>query len=228
MGIMPHPERGFAAPVEAIFASLHDWYEHHKNHPSVESPSFATLPSVSPPIFPVETYTHPAQSLEFLIELIITDNEAESLQSALHRKGFKGVTLKRYVHYEVEHSNVSDLDGFVEEIKSSGELFNPNKEKVTIIGDDDERPGASQQSTGHPPKKAKRFAILVRDRDDFAGQGKAQNLRRHLHEEKHIKGVKRGTLWVVTLEKNSPHETFNKILSTNIFYNPHAQTVDWY
>lgn len=235
MGIMPHPERGFTAPVEAIFESLKDWFGHQRKigtanfSPCSPVPPSYSLTSSSPSIGPSDTYTHPAHSLEFLIELIITDNEAESLQSALRRKGFEGVELKRYVHYEVEHRDVKDLDAFIEEIKTSGELFNPNKEEVAIIGDEDERPLFTRISSHIPNTNSKilntTFAILVRDRDDFAGQGKAQNLRRHLHEEKHIVNVKRGTLWVVT---QTAEKTFNQILSTNIFYNPHAQTVLWY
>lgn len=233
MGIMPHPERGYTAPIEAIFNSLHDWFDHHKVNPM---PPLKTtnyqLKTSSAPVFPTETYAHPKNSLEFLIELIITDNEKESLQSALHRKGFKGVELKRYVHCEVEHHNVKSLDAFIEEIKSSGELFNSNKEKATVLSDETPRPTSLPS---RPPSTTlhSSFFILVRDRDDFAGQGKAQNLRRHLHEEKHIAGVKRGTLWVVTLPaptKNYKLKTtdFLPMLSTNIFYNPHAQTVVWY
>lgn len=224
MGIMPHPERGYTAPLEAIFNSLHDWFDHHKLHPL---PPLQTTPyrlqTSSAPVLRTETYAHPKNSLEFLIELIITDNEKESLQSALCRKGFKGVELKRYVHYEVEHHNVKSLDAFIDEIKTSGELFNSNKEKATVLTDETFRPAFLPPSTDYGLQTT--FCILVRDRDDFSGQGKAQNLRRHLHEEKHIAGVKRGTLWTVSSVDRS---TFDKILATNIFYNSHAQTVVWY
>jgi len=215
MGIMPHPERGFSAPIEAVFDSWAAWHAEKRLH------SGLTLKAHSDPVAPAVTYKHPENSLEFLVELIITDNEAESLQSALHRKGFKNVTLNRTIHYEVGHKNVDALAPFIKEIETSGELFNPNKENTTLVSDHDK----------HPVFLPTSFTILVRDREDFAGQSKAYNLRHHLGESDHIRDVKRGTLWVVTIDEGNEEkarQTFNQILSTNIFYNHHAQTVAWY
>ena len=217
MGIMPHPERGFTAPVEAIFDSWAEWYKEKRVHQGI------TLKSHTEPVAPTENYTHPEDTLEFIIELKITDNEAESIQSALHRKGFKNVSLDRYVHYEVGHKNVDALEPFIKELETSGELFNPNKETAAIFSDQDD-----------PPKSGKPqpiFAILVRDREDFAGQSKAYNLGHHLGESNHIRHVKRGTLWAVSIDDtdhDNARETFDQILATNIFYNHHAQTVVWF
>jgi len=131
------------------------------------------------------------------------------------------VTLNRTIHYEVGHKNVDALAPFIKEIETSGELFNPNKENTTLVSDHDK----------HPVFLPTSFTILVRDREDFAGQSKAYNLRHHLGESDHIRDVKRGTLWVVTIDEGNEEkarQTFNQILSTNIFYNHHAQTVAWY
>jgi phosphoribosylformylglycinamidine synthase len=216
MGIMPHPERGFTAPTEAIFNSMADWFNDKRLHKGI------TLDSSSAPVMPEEHYKHPENTLEFIVELKITDNEAESLHAALKRKGFDNLTVERYVHYELEYKNVDALDPFIEQIESSGELFNPNKESHHI-----------QRDTDEPLKSGKTkpaFAILVRDREDFAGQSKAYNLKHHLGEADHIQDVKRGTLWLVTVDDTpeKARETFDQILATNIFYNHHAQTVVWY
>lgn len=216
MGIMPHPERGFAAPIESLFAAWAAWYQDKKLHTGL------TLKSHSNPIVPTQTYEHPTQSLEFLIDLIITDNEAESLQSALHRKGFTNVQLKRSIHYEVSHKNVDTAATFISALEASGELFNANKETALILSDGDTRPSHNSDQPS--------FSILVRDREDFAGQSKAYNLRHHLGESDHIREVKRGTLWTVTIDAEMEHASaiFENILATNIFYNHHAQTVVWY
>ena len=224
MGIMPHPERGFSAPVERMFDSMNDWFADKKLHSGI------TLHSQSDPVFPQKTYKHPENSLEFIVELIISDNEAESIQSALRRfrtadnqHKFKNVTVSRYVHYEVNHKDIDNLDAFKKAIETSGELFNPNKEIVSIVGDN--TPATNTPGTT--------FAILVREYEgeDFVGQSKAYNLRHHLGEEAHIKDVKRGTLWAVNIDESNQEkaeEIFKKILDTNIFYNHHAQKVVWY
>ena len=94
---------------------------------------------------------------------------------------------------------------------------------VATIDDQTARPTAKKEGVTT-------FAILVRDREDFAGQSKAYNLKHHLSED-HITHVKRGTLWVVRLPETDEFEarqTFEKILTTNIFYNSHAQEVLWF
>lgn len=210
LGVMPHPERGFTAPIEAIFNSLNDWFSDKKIHAS------APLRSRTEPVFPTTHYELLENSLEFIIDLIITDNEAESLQSALHRKGFDDVRLKRSVHYEVGHAPSTKIDPFLEEIKSSGTLYNLNKETVNA-------PRAESKS-GHT------FAILVRDREDFVGQSKAYGLRQQLGNPDDLMHVTRGTLWHVTVREEDARkaeEIFHRILATNIFYNHHAQTVVW-
>lgn len=208
MGIMPHPERGFSAPMEALFNSLALWFNDRKPH------SGLTLKSHSAPVLPSETYAPTSGSLEFLIDLLITDNEAESLQSALRRKGFSNVRLERAVHYEVLTQDGADLTTIERAVTASGELFNSNKERATVRTTDDVRPPALDGS----------FRILVRDREDFAGQGKAQALRHHLGEAAQLSAIKRGTLWTV----HAPATDAAAILSTHIFHNPHAQTIQHY
>ena len=63
---------------------------------------------------------------EWVVDMIITDNDANTVESALNQCGVN-VRVKRMTHWEI----VTDKNLNYSEINNSGELFNSNKEYVS-------------------------------------------------------------------------------------------------
>ena len=191
MAIMPHPER--TANGDQIFESMND-YIHKK-----EAPINASLTYTPKVISPQELNLND-KSVEWIIGLIISDNEAKSVNNALRRRGFD-VEVSRCVHWEINVE--SDQERVLDEIKSSGELFNSNKEFIV------------DKNQGHD------FSILVRQKDDVFGRAKHESLinRFNLNE---ISFIKRGVIWNVNYKSSNLQNEIESILTTNIFYNPNC------
>ena len=73
----------------------------------------------------INIYESENNSLEWVINMIITDNEASAVQSALSQAGVD-VKITRLTHWEIIGANNSSLN----EIEKTGELFNSNKEYI--------------------------------------------------------------------------------------------------
>ena len=191
MAIMPHPER--TANGDQIFESMKDFIDKKESH--INSSLIYTPKVISPQELNLND-----KSVEWVISLIISDNEAKSVNYALRIRGFD-VEVSRCVHWEINVE--SDQERVLDEIKSSGELFNSNKEFIV------------DKNQGHD------FSILVRQKDDVFGRAKHESLinRFNLNE---ISFIKRGVIWNVNYKSSNLQNDIESILTSNIFYNPNC------
>lgn len=193
VSIMPHPERGRGpAPLLEMFASL----KHHlEEQPKLFS--FARYDLQEPA---KDLANYELEGKELIIEEIITDNEAYTLENTLQKVlNNKDIKLKRYTHYEIK-GDLSDAN--FETIHESGELYNSNKEAAVendVVVED-------------------QFALLVRYREDFEGQSKCTNLQHHY--DLPVAEIKKGTLWVF---EGVDKSLMKDILDTGLFYNINSQ-----
>lgn len=200
MAIMPHPERAPKAPMHKIFTSMLKYMEGAKLSSS-EPLKIDYTPS------PPNSFLHWENSIEFYVQLIITDNEAQTIENALRQKGFQ-VRVNKWMHYQVQHSTLTGSQReLAEKIASSGELFNPNKEKATLQMDGDALDLFQEGS----------LRVLVRDRHDSTGDHLTSKIHHHMGADE-VKQIRQAWVWEVVGE-------FDKaaLLASHVFANPHAQ-----
>lgn len=190
MAMMPHPERTING--DAIFASMRDYIEQGYNQ------------RVAPMHYqpqPLTSTRYATLNHECLVDLMITDNQALSIENALRHQGMV-TKVKRYTHWEIACNSLEEL----EKIKSSGVLFNDRKEKLVHVDD---------------VKKANNVAILVRAKDDMLGLQKFQMLKNH-YDSPSLTTVHHSTVWCISGESDlSEH-----IINSTILLNPYAH--DYY
>ena len=194
LALMPHPER--VPEGQVIFESMKKYIEAGCQ---MKAGVKLVASAINPPLI---DYCKPEGGMEILVDLIITDNEAETLQVALNNLGFAGVKVRRYTHWEVKSSNRSEK--FADDLIESGELLNTSKELPYL--DDKSKLGSGGQN------------LLVRYQDDFTGKQKLDTLNNRLGM-KSVNSVVKGVLWQVEC---SP-EDWRKILASNILFNPFSQ-----
>lgn len=190
MAMMPHPER--TTNGDAIFASMRDYIQQGY------SQRVAPLHYLPQPL-PTTRYT--TMHHQLLIDLVITDNQALSIENALRHHGMN-VSVKRYTHWEIDCLSSEEL----EKIKLSGVLFNGRKEKIVSSED---------------LKKSNHHAILVRAKDDMVGLQKSQMLKNHFDIQA-LNRLRHSTVWSIS-GKNIQSE---QIINSNILMNPYAH--DYY
>ncbi len=118
MAMMPHPER--TTNGDAIFRSMHDYILNTQNNLFEKtSVRFITKQPLRP-----ERFVQAEGSEQFLIKLIITDNQALTVQNTLRQLGFP-VTVKRCEHWEIESDSVISI----ERLKRSGLLYSERKQQ---------------------------------------------------------------------------------------------------
>ena len=103
--------------MEINFSSLKEYIQEKINLPNSELSSNAPSSHIS-------FFSPRKGSTEWVVNQIIADNEASSVQKALQKKGFN-VTIKRQDHWEI--SIVGNKKSILKSIDSSGELYNSNK-----------------------------------------------------------------------------------------------------
>lgn len=195
LALMPHPER--TPDGRAVFESLKDYLDGR----FVLKP--ATKLSFKLEENKLEKFVPEKNSLEMLVDLIITDNEAESLQTVLEQSGFDSAKVQRFTHWELGISDRQNRDQLTQKLIASGEILNTNKENAYH----DRSKLSGEWKT-----------ILVRDNDDFVGQGKLSTIKHRLGMEQ-VNSVKRGVVWRI----NASDSDWNKILKSNILFNPYSQ-----
>jgi phosphoribosylformylglycinamidine synthase I len=195
MAMMPHPER--TTNGDAIFHSMRDYIAQGR----VEN----LAPLYYCPRRDVLTqYKKPQEHHECIVELMITDNQALTVQNTLRQLGFP-VTVKRQTHWEMQCTRPNT----VEEIKKSGVLYNERKE--TELSPHELKTKQSSQS----------LCFLVRPREDLLGQQTLQTLKDHFAIQD-VKAIKHGVLWQFTAENANMSDLIENILHSNIISNPHA------
>lgn len=204
MAIMPHPERAPAAPMPKIFSSMRRYMEGAPL--AVQHPPL-TLDWKEPEL---QTYAHRPNTIEIWVKLIITDNEAQTLQDALTWQKIPA-KLHRYVHFEIEHEpmNPGDQLDLAHALVNSGELLNTNKEQFIFVLDGMSFTSAQPQA----------HIILSREIEDVVGPSKLARLSYEPTFQK-LKAVHHGIAWEV--ETDQPLE---RLLETRMFGNPHAQNI---
>ncbi len=198
MAIMPHPERAPSVPMPKIFTSMRKYMEARAEgkNPLQGTQDALDLQNIEPEL---EWHEHRPKTVEFFVELIITDNEAQTLENALRHNGF-AVKLRKWAYFEIETQEGENQADLAQEWIGSGEILNLHKEKVLTVKDG-----------GVFPKKTGLHYYLAGDKEDAAGMSKSVRLGRP---------VRRGWFWEVTPEGEFDEKAF---LQTHIFANHHAQ-----
>ena len=190
MAIMPHPER--TSNGDVIFSSMKEFIEN--GSPAKEATLYFEQPH-----YEVTEYNTNGSCAEWIIDMIIADNEASSVQSALRRLGYD-ISIKRQTHWEMT------IDGkkrqVLQKINDTGELYNSNKELISTI------------------QRGKNTAsFLVRQKEDMIGRSKFESLTRRF-EINEISQLKRGVIWNVIVNSGNFETILNQVLDTHILFNP--------
>ena len=190
MAMMPHPER--TENGDPIFSSMKEFIEMNNpvtQHHLTSDQSQAEL----------KDYAVNSSYTQWMINLIITDNEASSVQRVLKQLGYD-ISLTRQTHWEMKITG-NDKE-ILNEIESSGELFNSNKEFIGEL--------ESSENT---------VSILVHQKEDMHGRLKHESLRDRF-QIKGLEQLKKGVVWNLSLKRGNINNVINEILKTNILFNP--------
>ncbi len=190
MAMMPHPER--TKKGDAIFSSMKYFIEN--GNPVTDH----TL-SFERPHYEVGNYNPNPDATEWVIDMIITDNEAASVHNALDHLGHD-VSITRQTHWEI--STDGERESILKAIDASGELYNSNKEFIS-----ETKPADNTTS------------FLVRQKEDMHGRAKFESLTERF-EIAGLTELKRGVIWNVTVNGGNFEAVLNDILNTHILFNP--------
>ena len=190
LAMMPHPERTKLG--DKLFSSMNEFI---RNSISLNEKKLSYKPEYERMI----NYEKNENSNIWIVSLIITDNEAVSVQSALQQKGFD-VKVNKQIHWEINCSE--DPKNVLKQIEESGELYNSNKEFLSKL-----------------PKDKNTYSVLVRQKDDMHCQKKLNSLKQRF-KIKNLLELKRGVVWNITIKNANLDPVFNSILNTNILHNP--------
>lgn len=192
MAIMPHPER--TKNGDAIFASMRDYIAEGRRQETI--PLYYYPRESSVPAYKKQTSSH-----ECIVELMITDNQALTVQNTLCQLGIP-VKVRRQVHWDI-HCDSADT---LERIKKTGVLYNQRKEIEIAPGE---------------VKSENAAVYLVRAKEDIHGRQKQQTLEDHFSIQG-INTITHGMLWHFEAKDAKIAALAARILSTNIICNPYA------
>ncbi|MBI2453833.1 phosphoribosylformylglycinamidine synthase subunit PurQ, partial [Candidatus Peregrinibacteria bacterium] len=231
MGVMPHLERSLPASAK-LFSSIRDGLAARKSG-GLEHKRTRHLPVKPLQTWPLPEYQLQKGASEWLISLIITDNEAETFEMTLNEMGWNNITLARSTHLEIEMEKRSgDAAKTMRKMIQSGVLLNTNKEKVRVSRGKENLlyDSRKEKFTAVPPRTREEnsfvFPLLVREKADYAGLAKVATFQKRL-KMPGIKNIHIGTLWEIrisTKSKNAAENTLKKIMATHLFFNPHRQS----
>ena len=190
MAMMPHPER--TKNGDSIFLSMKDFIENG-------NPITNHFLSFDRPHYEIEKYEPNPDATEWVIDMIITDNEAVSVHNALDQLGYD-VSITRQTHWEILVDD--ERESILQKIDDTGELYNSNKEFISEI--------TSADNTA---------SFLVRQKDDMRSRAKFESLTERFEIEK-ISELKRGVIWNVTVNSGNLDAILKHILNTHILFNP--------
>ena len=190
MAMMPHPER--TEKGNSVFSSMKEFIE--KGNPVTNH----TL-AFERPHYEVTNYRASQNSVEWVIDMIITDNEAASVHNALARLGYN-VYIARQTHWEIAVGGARE--SVLQKIDATGELYNSNKEFISKI--------KSADNTA---------SFLVRQKEDMLGRAKFESLTERF-EITELNQLIRGVIWNVTVNGSNFESILKDILNTHILFNP--------
>ena len=189
MAMMPHPER--TENGDAIFSSMKEFIE--KGNPVTNHNL-----SFDRPHYEVTDYKANPDVTEWIIDMIIADNEATSIHNALNHLGLD-VTVTRQAHWEI--TTKGDRSDILKQIDATGELYNSNKEFISEI--------KSAENTA---------SFLVRQKEDMLGRAKFESLTERFEIDK-LSELKRGVVWNLTVNGGNFEVVLKDILNTHILFN---------
>lgn len=192
MAMMPHPER--TPFCDAIFQSMRNYIEDNIT-PKVKPLYYAAR------LLPFKKYQSEQNRFQLITELMITDNQALSVENALRQKSIHA-KVRRLTHWEIKCDNAT-----FEKIKLSGVLFNDRKEKMI-------NPNDIAQSKGR--------TIFIRAKEDLLGVQKQQLLKNHFSMVG-VDVLQHSILWQIS---DATESAFEDIIRTNILFNPYSH--DYY
>ena len=190
MAMMPHPER--TENGDAIFSSMKEFIEN--GNPITDHTLFYDRSH-----YKVENYQSSNGATEWVVDMIITDNEAASVHNTLDHLGYT-INVTRQTHWEIETNG--DQESILRKIDESGELYNSNKEFISKV-----------------TEKENTASFLVRQKEDMIGRSKFESLKERFEIEG-ITDLKRGVIWNVTVKKGNFETSLKQILDTHILFNP--------
>ena len=190
MAMMPHPERSDKGDV--VFSSMKEFIE--QGNPVTEHSLSCEWAH-----YEVAEYNSNGSTTEWVIDMIINDNEAASVEGTLNKLGFD-VEVTRQTHWEIGTKN--HAASTLQKVKASGELYNSNKEFISQI-----------------PKEDSSATVLVRQKDDIHARSKFESLTERF-EINEINYLKRGVVWNLKVKSGILEGVLGEILETHIFFNP--------
>ena len=192
MAIMPHPER--TTNGDKIFSSM-------KKYIIKNTKKRDDKLNYKPKKYVIKKYISSKKSTIWKVEMIITDNEADTVQSTLSKKGISA-DVKRQTWWEIE--TTGEATSVLDRINESGELYNSNKEFLS-------KPNLDNTSC----------SFLVRDKEDILGRSKLEILKTRFMIN-NLGQIKHGVVWNFVIPEEKIDQTINEILHTNIIYNPNS------
>lgn len=196
MAMMPHPER--TNNGDPIFQSMREYIA--SGHKQDVAPLH-----YQPRHEAISAFKTDEQTRELIVELMITDNHAMSVENALRRKNIP-TQVRRQIHWEIDCDSQATFD----EVIASGVLFNERKEILL-------QPAAV--------KNKKNISFLVRPKEDLLGQQKKQMLEHH-YAIRGIRSIRHGVLWSVAGEDTQ--QLADHVINSHILYNPYAHDCYYY
>lgn len=177
----------------------------------------------------VITDEKPIDSLEIFVKLIITDNEAITVENTLHQLGFENTQINRLGHWKIKLNNPilpitheRDLEKIIREIILSNELLNTSKE-IPYIKINNQWFSFTVEGglkVGEYTNDETLTSYLVNYKEDCTGQSKLSTLKKFGVEG--IEKITKGIIWKVKDNKDN----LENILQTNIFHNPFSQVCE--
>jgi len=214
LALMPHPERTESG--DKIFTSMRNYIQNRQTIDiDINQLNRKVLTNDDIPEPAAENginYQCPEKAKEVIVELIITDNEAVSVENALRHRNIP-VSIRRRTHWELSFTDTThtpaEAADAAEQAESSGELYNSNKECIAT-------------DINQPLSRS----LLIRDfaGDDTLGEHKTHALKSWFG----ISGIARvqhSTLWTIIPDTDTAEEAeniCNAAEKTHIFSNPYA------
>ncbi len=253
LALMPHPER--TPEGRALFLSLRRYLEgetvvpfslngvpkeegsekrpvheelHDLLHRRAPEEEIATAGGFVEPYAPQD----PQTSIDIFVELLITDNTAETLLSLLARNGVERVEVRRLVHWEIvlkeeEQASHEAVIGILLALIKSDVLLNVRKEAPLVrIGDTWYDYGDTglrrcekvHRPFTHPPLPT----FLVRDRTNAEGERALRTLANRLRFYA-VKSIQHGIVWQFSGEERNRARDF--VFQRSLLANPIGQDI---
>lgn len=190
MAIMPHPER--TAQADAIFTSMRDY---------IAEAHYCALPLPARSVHKSNPiYTKPAGSFAVIIESIITDNVAFTVEHSLKMRDI-AVQITRQTYWQIRCQSQSVFH----QIQATGLLFNEHKEQICHH---------------HPTPDTRSFLVL--SKDNILGLQVQQRLFKQ-YQLAGIADITQGVLWHIKADPARLEDACTQIFHSGILFNPITQ-----